>query len=53
MAKASSILEHFQIYHIHRPMYEKVNNEIVEAKFKGMFVTAVFGKINVKTGVIY
>ena len=27
-----------------------VNNELVEAKFKGMFVTAVFGKINVKTG---
>ena len=27
-----------------------VNNELVEAKFKGMFVTAVFGKLNIKTG---
>ena len=27
-----------------------VNNELVEAKFKGMFVTAVFGKFNVETG---
>ena len=27
-----------------------VNNELVEAKFKGMFVTAVFGKFNTETG---
>ena len=27
-----------------------VNNELVEAKFKGMFVTAVFGKFNIETG---
>ena len=27
-----------------------MNNELVEAKFKGMFVTAVFGKLNIKTG---
>jgi serine phosphatase RsbU (regulator of sigma subunit) len=26
-----------------------VNNELVEAKFKGMFVTAVFGKFNIDT----
>ena len=27
-----------------------VNNELVESKFKGMFVTAVFGKFNTETG---
>ncbi len=27
-----------------------VNNELVESKFKGMFVTAVFGKFNTDTG---
>ena len=29
-----------------------VNNELVESKFKGMFVTAVFGKFNSETGVV-
>ena len=29
-----------------------VNNELVESKFKGMFVTAVFGKFNTETGVV-
>ena len=28
----------------------EVRGALVEAKFKGMFVTAVFGKLNVKTG---
>ncbi len=51
MAKASSIFR--TLTNLKYPL-EKivfgVNNELVEAKFKGMFVTAVFGKINIKTG---
>ena len=51
MAKASSIFR--TLTNLKFPL-EKivfgVNNELVEAKFKGMFVTAVFGKINIKTG---
>ena len=53
MAKASSIFR--TLTNLKFPL-EKivygVNNELVEAKFKGMFVTAVFGKLNVKTGEI-
>ncbi len=51
MAKASSIFR--TLTNLKYPL-EKivfgVNNELVEAKFKGMFVTAVFGKINIITG---
>jgi len=51
MAKASSI---FRTLTNLKFSLEKVvfgvNNELVEAKFKGMFVTAVFGKLNIKTG---
>ena len=51
MAKASSIFR--TLTNLKFPL-EKivfgVNNELVEAKFKGMFVTAVFGKLNIKTG---
>ena len=51
MAKASSIFR--TLTNLKYPL-EKivfgVNNELVEAKFKGMFVTAVFGKINIVTG---
>ena len=51
MAKASSIFR--TLTNLKYPL-EKivfgVNNELVEAKFKGMFVTAVFGKLNIKTG---
>ena len=51
MAKASSTFRTLSnlSYPLEKVVY-LVNNEIVEAKFKGMFVTAVFGKINVKTG---
>ncbi len=51
MAKASSIFRTLSnlSYPLEKVVFG-VNNEIVEAKFKGMFVTAVFGKINVKTG---
>ena len=53
MAKASSTFRTLSnlSYPLEKVVY-LVNNEIVEAKFKGMFVTAVFGKINVKTGEI-
>ena len=51
MAKASSIFR--TLTNLKFPL-EKivygVNNELVEAKFKGMFVTAVFGKLNIRTG---
>ena len=51
MAKASSIFR--TLTNLKFPL-EKivygVNNELVEAKFKGMFVTAVFGKLNIVTG---
>ncbi len=51
MAKASSIFR--TLTNLKYPL-EKivfgVNNELVEAKFKGMFVTAVFGKLNIITG---
>ena len=51
MAKASSTFRTLSnlSYPLEKVVY-LVNNEIVEAKFKGMFVTAVFGKINIKTG---
>ena len=51
MAKASSIFRTLSnlSFPLEKVVYG-VNNEIVEAKFKGMFVTAVFGKFNVKTG---
>ena len=51
MAKASSTFR--TLSNLSIPLEKVVylvNNEIVEAKFKGMFVTAVFGKINIKTG---
>ena len=51
MAKASSILR--TLSHLSYPLEKVVfgvNNELVEAKFKGMFVTAVFGKFNIETG---
>ena len=51
MAKASSTFR--TLSNLSFPLEKVVyllNNEIVEAKFKGMFVTAVFGKINIKTG---
>jgi len=51
MAKASSIFRTLTNlkYPIEKVVFG-VNNELVEAKFKGMFVTAVFGKLNIKTG---
>ena len=51
MAKASSIFRTLSnlSFPLEKVVYG-VNNEIVEAKFKGMFVTAVFGKFNIKTG---
>ena len=51
MAKASSTFRTLSnlSYPLEKVVY-LVNNEIVEAKFKGMFVTAVFGKVNIKTG---
>ena len=53
MAKASSVFR--TLSNLKLPL-EKivflVNNEIVEAKFQGMFVTAVFGKMNVLNGEI-
>ncbi len=53
MAKASSIFR--TLSNLSFPL-EKivfgVNNELVEAKFKGMFVTAVFGKFNIDTNEI-
>ena len=51
MAKASSIFR--TLSNLSFPLEKVVfgvNNELVEAKFKGMFVTAVFGKFNVETG---
>ena len=53
MAKASSIFR--TLANLSLPLEKNVylvNNEIVEAKFKGMFVTAVFGKMNVLSGEI-
>ena len=51
MAKASSTFRTLSnlAFPLEKVVY-LVNNEIVEAKFKGMFVTAVFGKFNTKTG---
>ncbi len=51
MAKASSIFRTLSnlSYPLEKVVFG-VNNELVEAKFKGMFVTAVFGKFNVETG---
>ncbi len=51
MAKASSIFRTLANlkYSLEKIVFG-VNNELVEAKFKGMFVTAVFGKLNVITG---
>jgi len=51
MAKASSTFRTLSnlSFSLEKVVY-LVNNEIVEAKFKGMFVTAVFGKFNTKTG---
>ena len=51
MAKASSIFR--TLTNLKFPLEKVVfgvNNELVEAKFKGMFVTAVFGKLNINTG---
>ena len=51
MAKASSIFR--TLSNLKYPLEKVVfgvNNELVEAKFKGMFVTAVFGKLNINTG---
>ena len=50
MAKASSIFRTLSnlSYPLEKVVYG-VNNELVEAKFKGMFVTAVFGKFNIDT----
>ena len=53
MAKASSIFR--TLANLSLPLEKSVylvNNEIVEAKFQGMFVTAVFGKMNVLNGEI-
>ena len=53
MAKASSIFR--TLANLSLPLEKNVylvNNEIVEAKFRGMFVTAVFGKMNVLSGEI-
>ena len=51
MAKASSIFRTLSnlSYPLEKVVFG-VNNELVEAKFKGMFVTAVFGKFNAETG---
>ncbi|MDA9647844.1 CHASE2 domain-containing protein, partial [Candidatus Pelagibacter sp.] len=51
MAKASSIFRTLANlkYSLEKIVFG-VNNELVEAKFKGMFVTAVFGKLNIATG---
>jgi len=51
MAKASSIFRTLSnlSYPLEKVVFG-VNNELVEAKFKGMFVTAVFGKLNIETG---
>lgn len=51
MAKASSIFRTLSnlSYPLEKVVFG-VNNELVEAKFKGMFVTAVFGKFNLETG---
>ncbi len=51
MAKASSIFRTLSnlSYPLEKVVFG-VNNELVEAKFKGMFVTAVFGKFNTETG---
>ncbi len=51
MAKASSTFRTLSnlSFPLEKVVY-LVNNEIVAAKFKGMFVTAVFGKFNIKTG---
>ena len=50
MAKASSIFRTLSnlSYPLEKIVFG-VNNELVEAKFKGMFVTAVFGKFNTDT----
>jgi len=50
MAKASSIFRTLSnlSYPLEKVVYG-VNNELVAAKFKGMFVTAVFGKFNTET----
>ncbi len=50
MAKASSTFRTLSnlAFPLEKVVY-LVNNEIVQAKFKGMFVTAVFGKFNTKT----
>jgi len=51
MAKASSIFR--TLTNLKFPLEKVVygvNNELVEAKFKGMFVTAVFGKVNLASG---
>ncbi len=51
MAKASSIFR--TLTNLKFPLEKVVygvNNELVEAKFKGMFVTAVFGKMNISSG---
>ena len=51
MAKASSIFRTLSNlkFPLERVVFG-VNNEIIEAKFKGMFVTAVFGKFNPVSG---
>tara|TARA_B100000131_G_scaffold302688_1_gene326069 strand:+ start:51 stop:2165 length:2115 start_codon:yes stop_codon:yes gene_type:complete len=51
MAKASSIFRTLSnlSYPLEKVVFG-VNNELVAAKFKGMFVTAVFGKFNIETG---
>ena len=51
MAKASSIFRTLSNlkFPLERVVFG-VNNEIIEAKFKGMFVTAVFGKFNPISG---
>jgi len=51
MAKASSIFRTLSnlSYPLEKVVFS-VNNELVEAKFKGMFMTAVFGKFNIETG---
>jgi serine phosphatase RsbU (regulator of sigma subunit) len=51
MAKASSIFRTLSNlkFSLERVVFG-VNNEIIEAKFKGMFVTAVFGKFNPISG---
>ena len=53
MAKASSIFRTLSnlSYPLEKIVFG-VNNELVEAKFKGMFATAVFGKFNIDTNEI-